>query len=114
MPVILSPFWCETRVRACGPDHSSRETPHPESKLLKKYESKPHKRPLQAAAKPAAGRPGHRDIVRIALKSLHIRDERQKAAARRVYLPLTIFGKDCGHISKKRQQRVHGPANADS
>jgi hypothetical protein len=100
-------------VRACGPDHSSRETPHPESKLLKKHESKPHKSALQAAAKSPAGRPGRGDIAGIALKSLHIRDRPRKPEPRRVYPALTIFGKDCGHTSQTRQQRVHIPAIAD-
>jgi hypothetical protein len=101
-------------VRACGPDRSSRETSHPESKLLKKYESKPHKRLLSAGAKPPAGRPWQPDIAAIALISLPIRDMPQKAPACRVYPALTIIGKDCGHISRKGQQRVHGTATADT
>jgi hypothetical protein len=97
----LSPFWCEARLRACGPDHSSRETPHPESKLLKKYESKPRKPQIKAAAKPRAGRLRDRNTASIALISLHIRAQPPKAAVRRIYPALTIFGKDCGQISKK-------------
>jgi hypothetical protein len=96
-----------------GPDHSSRETSHPESKLLKKHEQKPSNR-SHSVAETARGRPNrHRDTAGIALISLHIRSERQKSAYRRVYPVLTMFGKDCGQISQKRHSAFERPANAD-
>jgi hypothetical protein len=69
---------------------------------------------LRPIAKPPAGRLGHRDIARIALISLRIRDKPRKKAYWRVYPVLTMFGKDCGHTRQTRQQRVHIPATADS
>jgi hypothetical protein len=93
-------------VRAFDPDHSSRETSHPESKLLKKYESKPHKRPLCPDRKPPSGEPRRGDIARIALISLYIPYLQRNAGNSGVYPALTIFGKDCGHISQKRRQRI--------
>jgi hypothetical protein len=70
--------------------------------------------PPQAAARPRAGRRGQRDIAGIALISLHIRAKPPNPAYRRVYPVLTMFRKDCGHISQKRRQRVHILASADS
>ena len=112
IPVIFIPFWCETSARS--PDHSSRETSHPESKFLKKYEWTPSKWPLLARCR-NAGRQALPPLYRADRADIAAHSRDPAKAGRVSRLP------GVNHIQKglrpdhlKRRQRAPGNAKANT